>query len=289
MNFKTLIKRYPVATYFILAYTISWGGSFAVGGPKFLRGETMEFADAMRMFPLMLAGPSIAGILTTYLVDGRSGFRKLLSRMGKWRVGLRWYAAALLIFPVLILAVLLTLDALLSPDFSPNFISYGIVGGLIAGFFEEIGWMGYAYPKMQSKSGTLRATLYLGLLHGFWHIMAGYLGEARSYGVYWLPRFIVMWIVAMTAMRVILVWVYSNTGSLLLAQLTHASSSGFLIIFGPSSITPANETLWWAFYAIILWLAAVMVIAKYGKRLVQQPKQVLVTHLVNVESDVKID
>ena len=266
MKIKSLIQRYPVTSFFVLAYLISWGGSFAIGGPKFLRGEPLEFEDVMRMGPLMLAGPFIAGIAMTYLVDGKTGLRDLFSRMLKWRVGLRWYAA-LLIFPGLILGVLWALTVLVSSDFAPTFIAFGILGGLLAGFIEETGWMGFAYPRMEAEFGTWRATIYLALLHGLWHAMAGYLGEADTYGVYWLPRFIAMWIVAMTAMRVLLVWIYSNTGSLLLAQLTHASSTGFLIILGPSTVSPANGMLWFAVYAVILWVPAAIVIATFGKDL----------------------
>lgn len=271
MKIRSLMQRYPVTSYFVLAYLISWGGSFAIGGSKFLCGEPLDFEDAMRMGLLMLAGPLIAGIAMTYLVDGKTGLRNLFSRMLKWRVGLRWYAAALLIFPTLILGVLWTLTAFVSPDFAPTFMAFGILGGLLAGFIEEIGWMGFAYPRMETKFGTWRATIYLALLHGLWHAMAGYLWEAGTYGVYWLPRFIAMWFVAMMAMRILLVWIYSNTGSLLLAQLTHASSTGFLIILSPSMISPANETLWYAVYAVILWIPAAIVIMRFGKTFVRQP------------------
>ncbi|UGV41380.1 CPBP family intramembrane metalloprotease [Methanococcoides orientis] len=273
MKIRPLMQRYPVTSYFVLAYLISWGGSFAIGGPKFLRGELLDFEDAMLMGLPMLAGPLIAGIAMTYLVDGKTGLQNIFSRMFKWRVGLRWYAAALLIFPTLILGVLWTLTAFVSPDFAPTFMAFGILGGLLAGFIEEIGWMGFAYPRMETKFGTWRATIYLALLHGLWHAMAGYLWEASTYGVYWLPRFIAMWFVAMMAMRILLVWIYSNTGSLLLAQLTHASSSGFLIILSPSMISPANETLWFAVYAVILWIPAAIVIMRFGKTFVRQPLQ----------------
>lgn len=284
MNLKRMLRRYPIASYFVLAFAISWGGSLLVGGPKYLSGETMGFAESMRMALLMLAGPCIAGILMTYFVDGKKGLRGLLSRMLKWRVSLRWYAAALLIFPALILAVLLVLSAGVSPAFSPNFITFGIMAGLFAGFVEEIGWTGYAYPKMRLKHSTLRTAFYLALLHGLWHVVADYLGSSQSYGLYWLPRFLVMWVVAMTAMRIILIWIYNNTGSLLLAQLTHASSTGFLVILGPSPITPANETLWWAIYAVVLWLAAGSIIARYGKDLVQESgRPVLAGTTITVE------
>ena len=273
MKFRLFIKRSPIASYFILAYFISWGGSFAIGGPKFLRGEPLGLEDVLLMAPLVLAGPFIAGITMTYLLDGKIGLRELFSRMQIWRVDLRWYMAALLIFPVLILGVLWTLSTVISPDFAPGFLGFGILSGLLAGFIEEVGWMGYAYPRMERKFGTWRATIYLGLLHGVWHAMAGYLGEAEAFGIYWLPRFVAMWIVAMTAMRVLLVWIYSTTGSLLLAQLTHASSTGFLVILGPLALSPAQGTLWFAVYAGVLWIPAAIVITKYGKDLGRQPSQ----------------
>jgi hypothetical protein len=118
---------------------------------------------------------------------------------------------------------------------------------------------------MERRFGTWRATIYLALLHGLWHAMAGYLGEAGVFGAYWLPRFVAMWFVAMTAMRILLVWIYANTGSLLLAQLTHASSSGFLVILGPEAITPAQGTLWFAVYAVVLWIPAAIVVARFGR------------------------
>ncbi|MDX5151232.1 MAG: hypothetical protein R3188_02045, partial [Acidiferrobacterales bacterium] len=96
MKVGSLVQRYPITSYFVLAYLISWGGSFAIGGPKFLRGEPLAVDDAMNMGLPMLAGPFIAGTLLTGLVDGKAGLRDLFSRMLKWRVRLRWYAAALL-------------------------------------------------------------------------------------------------------------------------------------------------------------------------------------------------
>ena len=72
-------------------------------------------------------------------------------------------------------------------------------------------------------------------------------------------------------MRVLIVWVYSNTGSVLLAQLMHASSTASLVVLSPSCISPAQETLWYLVYAGVLWVAVVIVSATYGKDLVIQP------------------
>ena len=75
MNAKTLVRGHPLIAYFILAYAIPWLGSMAVVGPKFVRGEPTLFADSMIVLLLMLAGPSVAGITMTAIVDGKAGLR----------------------------------------------------------------------------------------------------------------------------------------------------------------------------------------------------------------------
>jgi hypothetical protein len=86
LSIRTIAQRHPVAGYFIMTFLISWVGSFAAGGPKFVRGEDLELADQMTMLFPMLLGPCIAGIAMTAIVDGRSGLRGLLSRMVAWRL-----------------------------------------------------------------------------------------------------------------------------------------------------------------------------------------------------------
>ena len=62
-------------------------------------------------------------------------------------------------------------------------------------------------------------------------------------------------------MRVLIGWVYTNTNSILLAQLMHAVSTGCLATFGPASLSPAKETLWYASYAFVLWGAVLIILA----------------------------
>jgi hypothetical protein len=77
-----------------------------------------------------------------------------------------------------------------------------------------------------------------------------------------------MWIIGMSAMRVLQVWVYNNTNdSVLMIQLMHGSSSGFLIALTPVLRLPANETTWFIMFAIVLWIVVAVVIQKYGRSL----------------------
>jgi membrane protease YdiL (CAAX protease family) len=207
--------------------------------------------SGLMMFPVMLVGPSIAGLVLTGVLHGKEGLRELGSRMA--RIGdFRWLAAVA-VPPVLVLAVLLGLRTFVSPVFAANRFWIGFAFGCGAGFFEEIGWTGFAFPTLRRTESAFRAAVMLGLLWAAWHIpVIDFLGSATPHGAWWLPFFLAF-TAAMTAVRVLICWVYSRTRSVLLAQLIHASSTGALAALGPAAITAGQEALWYAVYALVLW------------------------------------
>jgi len=265
MNRKTFLQKHSVLIYFFLAFLISWLGSFLAVGPKFLRGEIMDLKDIGLMAIPMLGAPFVTGILMTYLVDGREGLGGLFSQMRKWKVDGRWYVP-LLIFPILLLFVSLVLSVVVSAELAPAFFVIGILMGPLAGFLEETGWTGFAFPRMSLKGSILSTSVSLGIVHGVWHIFADYLGNFNTFGGYWLPYFIGFF-VHVVALRVLIVWVYTNSKSLFLAMLMHASSTGFYGFFISTAITPENSAIVYIAYGFVLWIPAVAVILKYGKTL----------------------
>jgi hypothetical protein len=121
---RAFVKRHPLLSFYALAFAISWGGILImVGGPGGFPG-TKEQAETLMPFVLVpwLAGPSVAGVLLTGLLHGREGFRDLLARMRRWRVGARWYAVALLTAPLVFTGVLLALS-LTSTKFLPSILA----------------------------------------------------------------------------------------------------------------------------------------------------------------------
>ena len=258
---ESFFRRHSVVSYFLMTFAISWLGALAVVAPALLQGQELSNFTGILIFPAMLLGPSISGIMMTGIVSGKAGVKELFRRMGRGRVPVRWYGA-LLIPPALVFGVLFSLKALVSPAFSPNHFWLGVLFGVPAGFLEEIGWTGFAFPQMSANGNALGSAVVLGIIWGIWHLPAiNFLGAAAPHGAYWF-RFFLAFAVAMTAMRVLISWLYANTKSSLLAQLMHVSSTGTLVIFSPR-VSPAQEVMWYAVYGCVLW-AVVGVVAVRG-------------------------
>lgn len=267
------IKRHPLTSYFVLAFAVAWAGVFLVVGPGGFPATEMQIPLLLPfVFLAMLLGPSLTGLLLTGIVDGRDGLRGYFSRLGRWRVGLRWYGA-LLITPLLLFAVLAMLSRF-SPAFVPGILAakdkaallgFAAMGGLGAGFFEEMGWTGFATPKLLARHGILAAGLLLGVIHSLWHFLPDVWGGVAPYGAFYISHFL-LWVVALTAYRVLMTWVYSRTGSLLLGMLMHASFTGGQALIEPAGVSARDNILWYACFAAGLWLVVAVVAIAGGFR-----------------------
>ncbi len=249
MNIASFIKRHPVLSYFVLTFVISWGGVLILGGPSGMPATSEKFA---KLWPIVFVpyflGPSLASILLTVLVNGRSGLRELLSRFLRWRVGARWWAVALLTAPLLVTAILLGLS-LTSPAFLPGIFTTdnrvglllsGLVVGLVfGGFLEELGWTGFVVPRMRQRYGILSTGLIVGFLWALWHFLPTFWGSGDSAGKLSLSLLLppcLFYVGVLPAFRVLMVWVYERSGeSLLVGMFMHASlTASALFILAPS-------------------------------------------------------
>jgi hypothetical protein len=122
---------------------------------------------------------SIAAIAVAALIDGRREVVALLRKVTVWRVGVRWYLIALL-GPVCLLAVSAWVNVLMGAqvategplvDWLELGKLFGVqVVGVIAGAWEELGWRGFALPRLLTRLSPLLASLGLGVLWAVWHI-----------------------------------------------------------------------------------------------------------------------
>jgi uncharacterized protein len=283
---RAIVKGHPLLSFYALAFAITWGGLITVvGGPSNILGSP-EALDTR--FPLVLlawlAGPSVASILMTGFVHGRAGLRDLLRRMTRWRVGARWYAVALLTSPLVSVSVLLALS-LSSPEYLPTIFTtsdkvslllLGIVGTMVGGIFEELGWTGFATPTLlrRLRYGVLSTGLIVGVLWGVAHFPLYYWQSADLSGVL-LPAVVAANVLAwFPPYRVLMVWVYERTnGSLLLAMLMHGSATGSLVIF--ASLAPGWPLfIFTLLFGAVLWMIiGAIAFANHGRLSRQPPLQ----------------
>jgi len=271
------IRNHPLPAYFVLAFAISWGSVlWVVGGPGGMPGAPDQFERLIGSVVMaMLLGPSVAGLAMTGVMGGRAGFRDLLARLRHWRVDARWYAIALLTAPIVVTATLYALSRG-SPVYLPGIVTTGdravllmmaIPFGIAAGLFEEIGWTGFAIPRMRARFGVLATGLILGTLWGAWHFITSYWASSESSSGVPLALYLAgMLFSFLIAFRVLMVWVYDRTQSLPLAMLMHTSLTTSVILMDPRPISGVplvtyNLVLGAAFWLVVAGVA----IANHGR------------------------
>jgi membrane protease YdiL (CAAX protease family) len=268
-SLSQLVRRHPLAIFLVLTYGLSWA--------LWIPLAIFRDAAAAPYGPIaILLGsniPSAVAIVLTAVGLGKGATRKLLGRLLIWRVGWRWYLV--LLAPTALVVGTITLvavtrggptAALAMPLLSAIiYVTFMIFPGSAVG--EEIGWRGYALPRLQSIRTALTASLVVGSLHGLWHLPLWLRGDAdHRLSVY--PAFLIQAL----ALSVIYTWLYnSSKGSLLLVVLFHMATNAPLTLV----LLPLEN------WVLPFWLmagftvaAALVVVAVFGpSRLSRLPKQ----------------
>lgn len=220
-----LIKRYPLISFFSLAYLISW----SLGMPEAFYPKWPGILSF-----LAVVGPAVSAVIVVGIVAGKAGVRYLLEPLKTWRVGINWYLVVLF-GPALMMIISIILYGVIStetglPSLKDFFALFGShILPLILIFFyqfiiiwgEEIGWRGFALPKLQKKVHPIMASVILGLIWGFWHLPSFWIKGSVHQSME-LPFFIL----ATIGYSILYTWIYNGTrGSLLMMCFLHAANN----------------------------------------------------------------
>ena len=239
-NLKQWIQQHPLFSYFFLAYAISWILSIPVILSEWhiLPKTTFTFYF---FFTIKSFGPFLAAYIMTRVMEGKEGWLNLRNRFKLVRVGWQWYAFILLGVPALMLLGISILPGALASfqGFPSHFVITYLVSFVLIFFGggplgEEPGWRGFALPRMQSRYGALKGTLFLGILWTFWHL-PDFLTSAQKggpgTGLYPFYAGLPVFFLEVVALAIIFTWVFNNTkGSIFIALLLHASYNAFGVV-----------------------------------------------------------
>lgn len=247
-----------LAIYFVLTFTVSWTCFISVA---YLSHET----ESSSTLALLEQGLVLLGAIAPSLVSiGLCGYagkpgdvQRLVRSVGRWEVNLKWYvfAAGFILTLKLVVALLFKIITGAWPEFGGDlwyvmFVAVVFSTPVQAG--EEIGWRGFALPRMSARFGLPLATILLGLLWACWHLPLFFVKGASTFG-----QSFPLYVIQVTGLSVVLGWLFWKTeGSLLITMLMHAAINNTKDIV-PSAVSHATDPFALS-HSLVAWLTVAL-------------------------------
>ena len=261
-----LIRRYPLVTFFLLAYGLTWAIQIPVAAGV-LEGSGWRAVTWV---------PAIAALLAAALTGGRAAVRELGARLVRWRVGWQWYLVVILgpaAFSLVVAGVYVMLGGSWAEAAPPAIREgpllllplYLAILTLTDGLGEELAWRGFALPRLLTRYNALVASLILGVIWALWHLP---LVWTEGNAMYQQP----VWLLLMdiTAKSILFTWVFLHTrGSVLIAMLFHGATNLFIV--SPDVASTGDWTLP-LLAAVAKWVLVVVVVVVAGPGLARGPR-----------------
>ena len=259
------LNRCQLPLFFLFSLIISW----AVWVPQAVVKMSNPAAAAATGSPmnvLAVWGPGLSAIILSLLIAGKAGFRWLFRPVLIWRVGAFWYFLVLLYPAALKLAaygidmvlgrsyelVFLPIRLYFSPQQAIVMVPAVFIAAVPNALGEELGWRGFALPRLQEKLNALGASIILGLFWGIWHLPM-WVSTTGTIGMHELAMML-----NIVGLAILFTWVYNRTsGSVLLVWLFHFSIT--VTGYSLSKIPTATDE-------IMSWFVIVLVVLMAGPR-----------------------
>ena len=267
-DFRGLVKRHPVASFFVLTYTISWLAWL----PAILgyRGGADTALSMIAQF-----GPALAAFVTVFYTG--TSIRSWARQIVRWRVSPRWYVVVFGL-PAMLIGVQGAVFGLLGypldlssiPGRLVNFLPSAVILALIAGLGEEPGWRGFALPRLQTRHAPVLATALLGGVWALWHLPLAFVDPRFPHGFTSAAPQILLALLTMFTIffyAFIYTWVYNATRSVLLCMLLHGSFNATIGLL-PASFEVLQRGTYVALLVVqnvtLLAAVAILIVASRG-------------------------
>lgn len=254
-----------VALTFATSWAIWWGMALTSMGIGTSSGAVLNV--------IALSGPSITALILSVVLGGGT-LSRLLDGFSIGRASARWVIVAL-VLPLAMIAVAIAVSVLAFGAPAPV-ITIALVGVLAREFVrvlflggplgEELGWRGFALPRLQARLSAYRASLLLGLIWGMWHIPLYFVpgtGQFETVSGGTSPSFAIGAFVVWTiGLSILFTWLFNETrGSLIVVILFHTSIN--LAAFVPAAVGSTGAASF--LYAIVTWMVALVVVSRFGR------------------------
>jgi membrane protease YdiL (CAAX protease family) len=265
-SIRTLAGRYPLIAFFAISYVLTWLGWTL---PERIYTGTLLSGALATLFLAMVPGPLYAALIVTALTGGKPGVIALLKKLTIWRVGWGWFAVAVFLAPLICVtsaylnilfgapnpttALIASLPAMLM------MFAIRLINPLDGPMQEELGWRGFALPRLQERYSPLVACATLGVLVVIWHVPLVLLAMLPVYAL-----------VGTFAFTIVFGWLFNNTqGSVLMTLIAHAADG--LVLTGNLGLS-ATDSERYVMLLVGTWCVTALVVAiLYGPTLTSKP------------------
>ena len=249
---RGLVRRFPVLTFFALAFGLSWLawmpyvlGNTGLGWEQEIQLPTGPAGQLVGMLPGAYLGPLSAAFLVTALTEGRAGLRRWAKRLVRWRVGWCWYVAVVIAVPATIVLATFALPGALAGLTAPSlqvlalFLPMLVIQFLTTATAEEPGWRDFALPRLQDRFGPVLGTSILGVLWGCWHLPLFCTEWAGWPDVSWTEP--VVFVASCIPLSLVMTWLFNRTGqSLPIVMVFHAAINTTYSLLWPEIFPKLN-------------------------------------------------
>ena len=254
-----MIKRRPLASFYLLAFTISWLGWI----PQTLQARGLISLDLAVLTWLGGAGPTLAAVIVMWSLAGRHGPARLFKPLFDWKRRWYWYLIVFIFWPLAGILSWMLINVLGGSPGLANTANLSLLlpvffGMLLSNVWEEIGWRGFALPHFQRRFGDVTIALIMGSLWSFWHLPLLLDPSSPMSQFPWLLE-----ILFSIAQTVIYIWLYNQTrGSLVFVSLFHAMAN--TVAFALLDLGLLIST--YPYVVAVTSIAAAALILRYGAR-----------------------
>lgn len=264
------VKRFQLPLFFLLCLVISWTVWIPQAVTRLSNTQT-PVAGGSPLNMLAVWAPALSAILLSRVMDGKAGLRALFHRLRRWRVAIHWYLFILL-YPAAIWFLARAIDALFGRSFEftipiltyfPPQQAYMVAVALVFAFpntlGEELGWRGFALPRLQAKYNALVSSIMLGLFWAVWHIPMWLANDTMGLDL-------LRSVLTITTYAIIFTWIHNNTGgSVLLAWLFHASTTITQYIL-QIPLTLTDDMVRWGVAILVVVMAGSTHLSRHQER-----------------------
>jgi membrane protease YdiL (CAAX protease family) len=256
-NPTSAMKRHPVIAFYILAFVISWLGWI----PQALYGRGLFPFDNPLLNLLGGGGPTLTAVIVILVIKEKGGIRKLFGPLFKLRVSLWWFVFVFGFWAV-VTAVALGIGTIFGQAFPalgqftwvsllPIFVTM-----VLSNVWEEIGWRGFALPRLQEGYNDLKIVFIMGLLWSLWHLPLILNPTLPMSDLPWYGE-----IIFSLSLTVIYTWLYQHTNhSLFFVSVFHAMSNTMAFVLLELGVFVSS----YAFVVGITAIVAIVIILIYG-------------------------